>query len=102
MDGVDMKEGHVKESVMGVLSAKFEASAGIVGVSNPDNTHHHVERRGLKLKSATVGVVPDTGSSNLWVYSENDFRASTWQSVGFLGAPRTTCPDEIGLELSPV
>lgn len=70
MDGVDMKEGHVKESVMGVLSAKFEASAGIVGVSNPDNTHHHVERRGLKLKSATVGVVPDTGSSNLWVFTQ--------------------------------
>ena len=50
-DGLDMKEGHVKESneVMGVLSSKFEAAlAGIVGVTNPDITHNHVERRGLK------------------------------------------------------
>lgn len=43
-DGVDMKEGHVKESneVMGVLSSKF---ASVGGVSNQDNTHHHSERR---------------------------------------------------------
>ena len=52
MDGIDMKEGHVKESnkAMGVLSSKFEASAGIVGVTNPDITHHHVERK------ATEGI----------------------------------------------
>ena len=61
-DSVDMKEGHVKESneVMGVLSSKFEASAGIVGVINPDDAHHHVvERRAADYychKHANCGI----------------------------------------------
>ena len=88
-DGVDMKEGHVKESneVMGVLSSKFEASVG--GISNPDNTHHHSERR-LALRPAIAAA------SNYYgvVWESNAFIFEPNTQDGFLSAPRTTCPTE--------